>query len=137
MAKFDDNDDAKEEEFDLDRLKIQMSAGSLFRGSITKNVPPASYKPGSHGVVLVPGNSPLAKENDSNHHVVRVKKGDALVFYNYNPNEGEDAVPLDYHAYHAGLPAESTKWIANQWFHVPPMREHSEYVPNEPLEDEK
>jgi len=51
-------------------------------------------------------------------HTVITKPGDAICFYNYFQN-GD----VDWNALHAGLPAESEKWIATHWYHhVPPRR---------------
>ena len=45
-----------------------------------------------------------------------IRKGDAIAFFNYH-SDGT----CDWRAIHAGIPASSTKWIANHWFyHVPP-----------------
>ena len=84
-------------------------------------------QPGKHGIWLVgdeqePGTFPESE------HVVRVKAGDAVVFYNYeytnddayNNNShnkkklGDDRI-ISWRSFHCGLPSPSTKWIATNW----------------------
>lgn len=58
------------------------------------------------------------EEEIDNPNVSRIKKGDAVAFYNYK-NDGSGQ--FDWRALHTGLPTskeDGLKWIANHWFRL-------------------
>jgi len=71
---------------------------------------------------MVPGKDGILVSGDSvlnNPHVVLVEQGDAVAFYSYDSEGGED-----WQSIHAGLPCrydEDGKWIATYWFHAPSL----------------
>ena len=80
-----------------------------------------SLKPGKDGVYVAGASSPLAREVefDGNPHVVQVKPGDAIAFYSYMTENGEQKE--DWRSIHAGMPTnpeEGEKWIANHWMQL-------------------
>ncbi len=80
--------------------------------------------PGKDGVIIVGANDRIDEE--SRKHVVRVKEGDAIVFYNYdwieNHNTGSaNGVPptgplMNWRSAHSGVKTSVEKWIATNWF---------------------
>ncbi len=48
--------------------------------------------------------------------IITPNKGDAILFYNHNLNS--NSYELNPYAVHAGLPAASSKWIANYWLEL-------------------
>ena len=69
--------------------------------------------PGTNGMLLS-----CDADNKSNDHCYQVQEGDAIAFFNYSLDDIDGTVGLtcDWSSFHAGLPASSTKWIANHWF---------------------
>jgi hypothetical protein len=57
-----------------------------------------------------------SKDDNDNPHVVRVRAGDAVVFYNYEYNEEISGPIMSWRSLHAGMPASQEKWIATNWF---------------------
>ncbi|KAL7565095.1 hypothetical protein ACA910_005103 [Epithemia clementina (nom. ined.)] len=47
---------------------------------------------------------------------VQVQQGDAVAFFNFFAD-----MTADWRSIHAGMPASSTKWIANHWYHYVPF----------------
>lgn len=91
-------------------------------------------KPGKHGVLAAGAGSSIWKEYYFIDHVVPVKKGDAMAFFNYKTLQQDDVnykndgvnVKKDWRSLHAGLPTtidEGEKWIANHWIHHSAFRE--------------
>jgi hypothetical protein len=77
------------------------------------------FLPGKNGL-LVQGRAGSDFEDkradkSSNEHVVSIERGDALAFYNYIDDGSEH---LNWRSLHTGLPATSTKYIANHWFRI-------------------
>ena len=78
------------------------------------------FLPGKNGL-LVRGTVALGKEyqheeeENNSANVVSIKRGDAIVFYNY---VDDGSMQLNWRALHTGLPATSTKFIANHWFRL-------------------
>jgi len=86
-----------------------------------------SLEPGKDGVYVAGATSPLAREVefDGNPHVVQVKPGDAVAFYSYMTENGEQKE--DWRSIHAGMPTnpeEGEKWIANHWMRADPVSEN-------------
>jgi hypothetical protein len=71
--------------------------------------------PGQDGVWIV-GDEYESKDDNDNPHVVRVRAGDAVVFYNYEYNEEISGPIMSWRSLHAGMPASQEKWIATNWF---------------------
>lgn len=73
---------------------------------------------GRDGLVICGEEQPLSLEEESSSKhvsVVRVSAGDAVVFYNYEPDAlGENKVEA-WRSLHCGLKALDTKWIATNW----------------------
>ena len=55
------------------------------------------------------------EEQNNNENIVSIKRGDAVVFYNY---VSDGSMQLNWRSLHTGLPATSTKFIANHWFRL-------------------
>ena len=77
------------------------------------------FKPGEQGLLLSGQSGHLYNPvMSSNPNIARVRKGDAIAFYNYK-NDGSGQ--LDWRALHTGLPTseeDGVKWIANHWFRL-------------------
>lgn len=82
-------------------------------------------QPGRDGLLLATGgNEEQDRDDDS---IVRVRPGDAVVFYNYNgskdrvADEHKGLCDIDWRAIHAALPATEEKFIATLWFQGGPL----------------
>lgn len=93
--------------------------------------------PGSHGLLIATAGTTelnIASELSSSSlssstyspHVVEVSRGDAVIFYNYNPKEAllpptlskNKEIINDWQSMHTGLPAPQEKWIATNWIEI-------------------
>ena len=75
--------------------------------------------PGKNGVLIVGKEEHEDMDNTRNgKHVIRINKGDAVVFYNYLVDETSGAAVSDWTTLHAGLLSSQDKIIANHWFHL-------------------
>jgi hypothetical protein len=70
--------------------------------------------------------------DDDNPHVVKIKPGDAIAFYNYQwmstkklhrnhdcsttISTNKDSLMINWRSIHSALPASQEKWIATNWF---------------------
>jgi len=64
-----------------------------------------------------------AERGVGNPHVARIRRGDAVAFYNY---KDDGSGRLDWRALHTGLPTteeDGVKWIANHWFRLNSLNE--------------
>jgi hypothetical protein len=103
------------------------------RNDAVRLVEELSLEPGRHGIMVAGSNSQIGSglEEDEilrNDHIIKIKAGDALAFFNYKTKpmdtttsrtEKYDLV-RDVKSFHAGLPTtpkEGEKWIANHWIH--------------------
>ena len=80
--------------------------------------------PGKDGLLVVGIND---EHHEPSKHVVRVKPGDAIVFYNYDwidnySQDSDDEIPptgpiMNWRSIHSGMETDQEKWIATNWFH--------------------
>lgn len=73
---------------------------------------------GRDGVLVTSKDQSFDDDDDDkrkNTTASRIERGDAIAFYNYFHDAS-----VDFNAFHAGLPAESEKWIATHWYHHVP-----------------
>lgn len=75
-------------------------------------------KPGIDGICIVGETENDNEDVDDNQHFVKVKQGDAVVFYNYDYNADDQKLEERWKSLHCGLPASYEKWIATNWFCV-------------------
>lgn len=87
-------------------------------------------RPGRDGLVIVSQKDASFEDysGPGKNHVVRVNRGDAIVFYNYDwivkLHQGEiDDVPdtgplINWRSIHSGLHTQEEKWIATNWFQI-------------------
>jgi hypothetical protein len=75
--------------------------------------------PGQHGLWVVGSEKPSLDDDDdsSSSHIVRVKPGDAIVFYNYERHEEYGRI-MSWKTIHAGMPTDQEKWVATNWFRL-------------------
>ena len=74
------------------------------------------FVPGEQGLLVGGANLNTEKLTMYPQNNVKIDKGDAIAFYNYQ-NDGSGR--LNWRALHTGLPTtekEGQKWIANHWF---------------------
>ena len=72
----------------------------------------ADFSPDSNGILVSCNSAETSK------HCISIQEGDAVAFFNYSLEDvdGKLGLACDWSSFHAGLPASSTKWIANHWF---------------------
>ena len=78
-----------------------------------------NLQPGEDGILVVGGRDAL-RYPDNSPSVVKVKPGDAVVFYSFDTTnfdeDGDSEATIDWRAIHAGLPASEDKVIATHWY---------------------
>lgn len=80
--------------------------------------------PGQDGLLVVGAENDTRYETNDN--ILRINRGDAIVFYNYDwiekmaddPNVPPTGPMLNWRSIHSGMETEKEKWIGTHWFHV-------------------
>lgn len=84
--------------------------------------------PGRNGLVIISDKDESYEEDMNNRHIVRVRPGDAVAFFNYDwiinfDEEMHNDVPrtgplMNWRSIHSGLSTKDEKWIATNWFRI-------------------
>lgn len=82
-------------------------------------------RPGKNGIWIIGEDEELPRtttdagaHDEESFSIVRIREGDAVVFYNYVHYVPRNERMVNWKAIHCALPAPSTKWIATNWFGI-------------------
>ena len=85
-------------------------------------------QPGRDGLLIISDNDESYEKEIDSHHIIRVRPGDAVDFFNYDwivnlEEEKEGDIPptgplMNWRSIHSGLCTTEEKWIATNWFRM-------------------